>query len=167
MRNLNNDGKISSGRELMGDLTELTENRVASNGFQAIGYYDENRDGVINSNDAIYSELKIWQDKNQNGTVDAGEFTTLDQAGIDSINVAYENIRETDENGNSHSQKGSYTRTDGTIGEIEDVWFAKDAADTVLSVENNEQYYIEETDEIRNLPDIQGKVLIFLMIKLY
>ena len=59
MRDLNNDGKISSGSELMGDLTELAENRVASNGFQAIGYYDENRDGVINSNDAIYSELKI------------------------------------------------------------------------------------------------------------
>lgn len=122
---------------------------------------------MINSNDAIYSELKIWQDKNQNGTVDAVELTTLDQAGIESINVAYENIRETDENGNSHSQKGSYTRSDGTTGEIEDVWFDKDAADTILSAENNEQYYIEETDEIRNLPDIQGKVLIFLMIKLY
>ena len=66
VHDLNKDGKISSGRELMGDLTELTENSVASNGFQAIGYYDENRDGVINSNDAIYSELKIWQDKNQN-----------------------------------------------------------------------------------------------------
>ena len=59
VRDLNNDGKISSGSELMGDLTELTENRVASNGFQAIAYYDENRDGVINSSDAIYSELKI------------------------------------------------------------------------------------------------------------
>ena len=66
VRDLNNDGKISSGRELMGDLTELTENRVASNGFQALAYYDVNRDGVLNSNDAIYSELKIWQDKNQN-----------------------------------------------------------------------------------------------------
>ena len=66
VHDLDNDGKISSGSELMGDLTELAENRVASNGFQAIGYYDENRDGVINSNDAIYSELKTWQDKNQN-----------------------------------------------------------------------------------------------------
>ena len=157
VRDLNNDGKISSGRELMGDLTELSENSVASNGFQAIGYYDENRDGVINSNDAIYSELKIWQDKNQNGTVDDEELMTLSQVGIESINVSYDYINETDENGNSHSQKGSYTRTDGTTGEIEDVWFVKDAADTVLSVENNEQYYIEETDEIRNLPDIQGK----------
>lgn len=74
----------------------IIENSVVSNCSQAIAYYDENRDGVINSNEEFYRVLKKWQDKNQNGTMADGELLTISQARNKSINVAYENINETD-----------------------------------------------------------------------
>ena len=104
----------------------------------------------------IYNELQIWQDKNQNGVVDAGEIMSLSEAGIASINLAYENIDVTDESGNGHSQRGTYTKTDGTTSTVEDVWFEKDAANTVVS-DTIDKNVLEETDEIAGLPDIQGK----------
>ena len=104
----------------------------------------------------IYNELQIWQDKNQNGVVDDGELMTLSEAGIASINLAYENIDVRDESGNGHSQRGTYTKTDGTTSTVEDVWFEKGAANTVVS-DTIDKNVLEETDEIAGLPDIQGK----------
>jgi hypothetical protein len=37
---------------------------------------------VINASDAIFSQLRVWQDANQNGVGDAGELKTLAEAGI-------------------------------------------------------------------------------------
>ena len=59
VRDLDKNGKIDSGRELMGDLTELSDEMLAANGFEALAYFDANADGVIDSNDNIYSELQI------------------------------------------------------------------------------------------------------------
>ena len=156
VRDLDKNGKIDSGRELMGDLTELSDDLLAANGFEALSYFDANADGVIDAKDDIYNELQIWQDKNQNGVVDAGEIMSLSEAGIASINLAYENIDVTDESGNGHSQRGTYTQTDGTTSTVEDVWFEKDAANTVVS-DTIDKNVLEETDEIAGLPDIQGK----------
>ena len=156
VRDLDKNGKIDSGRELMGDLTELFDEMTASNGFEALAYFDTNADGVIDAKDDIYNELQIWQDKNQNGVVDAGEIMSLSEVGIASINLAYENIDVMDESGNGHSQRGTYTKTDGTTSTVEDVWFEKDAANTVVS-DTIDKNVLEETDEIAGLPDIQGK----------
>ena len=156
VRDLDKNGKIDSGRELMGDLTELSDEMTASNGFEALAYFDANADGVIDAKDDIYNELQIWQDKNQNGVVDDGELMSLSEAGIASINLTYENIDVTDESGNGHSQRGTYTKTDGTTSTVEDVWFEKDAANTVVS-DTIDKNVLEETDEIAGLPDIQGK----------
>ena len=156
VRDLDKNGKIDSGRELMGDLTELSDDLLAANGFEALSYFDANADGVIDAKDDIYNELQIWQDKNQNGVVDAGEIMSLSEAGIASINLAYENIDVRDESGNGHSQRGTYTKTDGTTSTVEDVWFEKDAANTVVS-DTIDKNVLEETDEIAGLPDVQGK----------
>ena len=45
-------------------------------------------DGKIDANDAIFNQLQIWQDFNQNGTTDAGELSTLTQHHITAINLA-------------------------------------------------------------------------------
>ena len=47
--------------------------------------FDTNNDGVINSSDADYNDLQVWEDLNQNGVLDSGEMQTLAQAGITSI----------------------------------------------------------------------------------
>ena len=47
--------------------------------------FDTNNDGVINSSDADYNDLQVWEDLNQDGVLDSGEMQTLAQAGITSI----------------------------------------------------------------------------------
>lgn len=132
-------------------MTAITDGIYAVNGFEALAAFDLNEDGVINENDAIYSELKIWQDKNQNGVADEGELLSLQEADISGIGLDYDTMNETDGQGNVHTQKGYYIKADGSTGLVEDVWFDRDLSDTVAAE------HLEETEEIAKLPDLQGR----------
>ena len=41
---------------------------------------DSNSDGVFNSSDTAWNQVKVWKDANQNGKVDEEELLTLEQA---------------------------------------------------------------------------------------
>lgn len=72
---------------------------------------------IISNQDSKYSELKIWQDANQDGISQTNELKTLDEAGITSIKVtATNNTTTTLSNGNSQAASGTYTKADGTTG---------------------------------------------------
>ena len=81
----NGNGKIDNGTELFGNNTFLINGKKAANGFEALGSFDFNDDQKINSSDAIFNQLKIWQDKNSNGKVDDNELLTLSQVNIKSL----------------------------------------------------------------------------------
>ena len=72
----NNNHTIDNGTELFG------EQNGAANGFAELAKFDLNSDGRIDKNDSIFSDLLVWQDKNQNGISEAGELKTLDDYGI-------------------------------------------------------------------------------------
>lgn len=63
----NENGKIDNGGELFGDQVILKSGLKSTSGFEALMEFDENKDGVIDKKDAIYSSLKVWIDENQNG----------------------------------------------------------------------------------------------------
>ena len=128
VRDLNNNGQIDNGTELFGNNSVLSSGEKAANGFEALADLDSNNDGVFNSSDAAWNQVKVWKDANQNGEVDSGELLTLEQAGVSGINLNYENETTTDENGNQHKQTGTFIKTDGTTGSIHDVWFDADYA---------------------------------------
>jgi hypothetical protein len=130
VRDLNADGKITSGRELFGNHTLLKTGKEAANGFEALAELDDNSDGVVDANDATFSSLKVWKDANGNGFTDEGELLTLAQAGIKSFNVSYTSSDSTDANGNQHLQQGKFTKTNGSIQSMDDVWFNVDTART-------------------------------------
>ena len=81
------DGEIDQTRELVMSLwgdagdTDLQALRRA---------FDENNDGLLNDQDAVWSELRIWQDLNQNGESDNDELKTLAEWGITQINLGYD-----------------------------------------------------------------------------
>lgn len=150
VRDLNNNGQIDDGSELFGDQTILSNGEKAANGFEALADLDSNRDGVFDGDDEAFGEIKVWQDLNQNGVVDDGELKTLNEAGITSINLNYQNQTITDNNGNEHNQTGSFTKTDATTGTITDVWFDVDYADTI------DLANVEISDEIAELPNVEG-----------
>ncbi len=145
----NNNGVIDNGSELFGNNTTLSTGKLATNGFIALSDYDLNKDGKIDSNDAIYSLLNVWQDLNQNGISEAEEMLTLSELNIDTINTTYTTSSTIDQYGNEHKQIGTFT-SNGETYNINDVWFRVDKANTI------DLNQVEISEEIVKLPDIKG-----------
>jgi Ca2+-binding RTX toxin-like protein len=115
------NGQIDNGTELFGDSTPIygPEGEVigkAEDGFHALGQEDSNADGVIDSLDAHWGELRVWQDINQDGESQEGELRTMEQAGIASINALKIEHSRLLPGGNEIADLGTFLRTDGTTG---------------------------------------------------
>ena len=143
----NSDGIINDGTELFNDPIQFP---TATNGFQVLAQLNDNLDGKIDSNDAVWSNLRIWQDFDGDGYSAADELYTLDELGIQSINADYTESTEVDAQGNEHRQVGSFTWTDETTSTATDVWFKVDKMYTIADE------WLDVPESIAALPDLQG-----------
>ena len=150
VRDINGNGQIDDGTELFGDNTILSNGQKAANGFEALKDLDSNNDGVFNSSDTAWNQVKVWKDGNGNGIVDEGELLTLEEANIVGVNLSYDSVNFSDNNNNGHKQQGTFIKSDGTTGVVHDVWFDADYANT-LDITN-----VEISDEIKALPEVLG-----------
>ena len=145
-------GKITQTKELVlteiFGLDEITDLQALAI-MERNAAYGGNNDGVLNANDDLWQQLKIWQDLDQDGEVDAGELKTLDKFGIRQINLKYDdgtgysNLKnDVSIFGNTLLGSASYVKTDGTVvkGGVGDVSLSYDAkgwrrVDTALGYE--------------------------------
>ena len=88
-RDIDGDGKITSGAELFGNFTKLKNGELAKNGAQALKDLDDNNDGIFDSNDKAFNEILVWQDKNSDGISQKNELKTLNEHNIKSIDLEF------------------------------------------------------------------------------
>lgn len=120
----------ANGNGRVDDVSELFGGADRGVGFAKLASFDSNHDGLVNSADAHFAELRIWQDLDGNHVTDAGELRTLAEAGIASLNTAFVD-QSIDQLGNVLGEAGSATRADGSAMDMVDVYFnvyAEDAA---------------------------------------
>ena len=131
----NGDGKIDTGRELFGDNRLLKDGSLAPTGFAALAEHDDNGDGKIDAQDAVFEQLKVWSDLNQDGVSQAEELFTLEQLGIQSLDLNHQAVNQRQGNGNSVARLGSYTTTDGNSHKMGDLLFDNNAMISCFSDE--------------------------------
>jgi Ca2+-binding RTX toxin-like protein len=166
----NGNGTIDTGAELFGVDTMITVTEVpfggsvaetvtrrAKTGFEALATLDTNHDGVFNASDAAFTQVRLWQDLNQDGTSQSGELFTLADKGITAIGLTPSTTTTNLGNGNSVTGQASVTRSNGTSTQIDSV----DLQAGNLTLADN-PFYREFTDTIplsaqaQTLPEMGG-----------
>lgn len=108
----NGNEKIDNQSEMFGSTD--------STGFEDLKAIDSNGDGIINSQDADFNKIRLWQDLNENGVTEEGELKTLTEAGIQSIYTNAYTVNGTDNN-NIITEKATVQYADGTTKDLYDV----------------------------------------------
>lgn len=150
VRDLDNDGQITSGAELFGDETMLANGSKASGAFEALADLDLNSDGRVDALDPAFASLRLWRDMNSNGRVDDGELQTLSQSGVSAINTLFRFVTSADGLGNIVREIGSFVKSDGSVGVAQGLLLDTDSASTLPNT------ILPVSDTIAALPSIRA-----------
>ena len=123
-----NDGLVVFDKNEDGLIQQLDEVSFLSylagskTDLEGLSGFDTDKDEKFTSNDSLWKKFGIWQDVNQNGTTDSGEFKSLDEWSIYSIDLHSDKVM--DQVGDVYILGSStYEKKDGTKGVIADTAF--------------------------------------------
>jgi len=109
------NGAIDSGLELFGNAT-LCGTARCTDGIEALAQHDDNKDGVIDAQDAVFSKLRLTDMR--------GSIISLAEAKVRKISLESRlDLAWTDTYGNSATRALDFERTNGSAGVMHDVWF--------------------------------------------
>ncbi len=116
---IDGDGKIDKASE----IGFAQYKNGAQTDLEGLAAFDTNGDGRFTSADDAWARFGVWQDSNQNGITDAGEFKSLDAMGISAIELTSDGQFSVI-NGQTVHGIGSLEKTDGSHLAIADVTLA-------------------------------------------
>lgn len=130
----NAQGQVSGIDQLFGDNTKGPDGAFSANGYAALAKFDgmsadgKTRllpaDGQITAQDAIFSQLRLWNDANQDGESQAVELKTLNEMGVVALDLDFDpNYYEMDIYGNEVKFKSVIQTKDGRLHTMFDLWF--------------------------------------------
>ncbi len=98
----------------VGEFSFIDDVEGAGSDLEGLRAFDSNRDGILSTLDARFSEFRVWQDRDGDGAAEAGEILSLTAAGVRSINLTGTAVNGTTAFGDvAVVNSGSYTRTNG------------------------------------------------------
>ncbi len=120
--------RLKQGEKVVASYKNLFgQDETYANGFEALKVHDDNKDGVINEKDKIWSELYLWNDKSSDGFSDQEELRRPKDLGLVSIALAYTSKDETKFGGRALArEKGSFMfkkKGKAIKGNMYDLWF--------------------------------------------
>ncbi|WP_422365617.1 calcium-binding protein [Pelagibius sp.] len=146
------DGFLAMDRDgdgAIGDIAELFGAPGVS-GFSELAELDSNGDGVIDALDSLFGDLLVWRDLNQDGVSSSDELFSLADLDITSINLNATVINTETPSQNVLHAESTFTRGDGSQGNLYDVLLDASQFDT--------QYMGDPgiADWAAQVPDLKG-----------
>lgn len=150
VRDIDNDGYITSGKELFGDQTSLASGTTATNGFAALADLDSNKDGKFDQQDSAWNSVKLWIDDGD-AISHEDELVSLEAAGIQSISLSYTNLGLADaDNTIAQQNTTGVLMADGRAKAIASLLLKSNPMDT------ESRDYLDVPEDIAVLPDLEG-----------
>jgi hypothetical protein len=132
-RDLDGNGTVDNGSELLGSSTMLATGKRAGNGFEALAELDANHDGVFDTRDPAFASVVLWSDHNGDRLTTADELAPLSSR-IDSISLRFVDEKHCDAQLNCERERSAMTWHDSSgaskRGAIVDIYLRHIRSDT-------------------------------------
>jgi hypothetical protein len=98
-RDTNGDGRITSGKELLGSATYADVHNGCNALMTMFKRSGAELAGSVHDGQELYDQLVLWSDRNRNGRTDRGELTPVREL-FTAIGMGFEQVRWSDSHGN-------------------------------------------------------------------
>lgn len=110
----NGDGKINNGSELFGP--------ASGNGFQELSAYDQDKNGWIDENDAVYTQLKVWtKDASGNDALSTLAQNSVGAINLGSVSTAFDLKNSQNQLDGQIRSTGIYLNENGSAGTVQQI----------------------------------------------
>ncbi|WP_422368596.1 Ig-like domain-containing protein [Pelagibius sp.] len=164
------DGILAYDKQGDGEITDADEISFvdyvdgAQTDLEGLTHFDTNSDGVLDANDAEFESFGVWQDVDQDGVSDPGEFRSLSDMGIKSIELQSDSVVEERDDSYIYGS-GFYTYSDGSVGAFADAALSgstlgvREEADGSWTFQNAPggdeiKQYFDDADRVVNLASL-------------